>query len=208
VLFAARAAVRDRSAGLTAALVWAALPYLFFSLIATKLYSYVCVAVPALSLLLGYGAASLWTARRGPLRPVFTAALLIWGVQTAAVARERLMADYRLSPWNDFYDYPSFRRAMLEIRADTSPKVIFNVRDSKAAQAMYYAGASAYEQTPTVDVLRSLADRGYRIYFVIHDQKLTAEFLPALQAAGLAGKVRLVPLPNPRENRPKHPYEA
>ena len=183
-------------------------PSAFFSLIATKLYSYVCVAVPALSLLLGYGAASLWAARRGPLRLVFAAALLILGVQTATVAGERLMADYHLCPWNDFYDYPSFRRAMLEIRADTNPKVIFNVRDSKAAQAMYYAGASAYAQTPTVDVLRGLADRGYRIYFVIHEQKLSVEFLPALRAAGLAGKVRLVPLPNPREILLKHPFKA
>ncbi|MEQ1918581.1 MAG: glycosyltransferase family 39 protein, partial [Elusimicrobiota bacterium] len=47
VIYTAREASRRKDAGLAAALCWLAIPYVFFSLIATKLYSYVAVAVPA-----------------------------------------------------------------------------------------------------------------------------------------------------------------
>ena len=63
--YAVREALRIKSPGLVTVLCWMLLPYLFFSAITTKIYAYVCVAVPAVCLLWGFCAASLWAARDG-----------------------------------------------------------------------------------------------------------------------------------------------
>jgi len=208
VAYAAREAARSEAAGLASALCWLAVPYAFFSLIATKLYAYVAVAVPALCLLAGFGCAAAWAARGGRYRTAALAALVAAGVQTGAVAVERLRADYSVSPWSGTYDYPSFRRAMLRLREVPGPKVLLNVGDSKSPQAMYYSGAAAYPGTPDAAAVRGLLARGYRVFVLVEEDKRGADEPAALKAAEFRGKILYIPVPPPLVSDPRHPYEA
>ncbi|MBI2789249.1 MAG: glycosyltransferase family 39 protein [Elusimicrobia bacterium] len=208
VAYAAREAARSRHAGLASALCWLAIPYLFFSLIATKLYAYVAVAVPALCLLAGFGCAAAWAAKGGRYRAAALAALVAAGVQAGAVAVERLRADYSRSPWSETYDYPSFRREMLRLREVPGPKVLLNVGDSKSPQAMYYSGAAAYPGTPDAAAVRGLLARGFRVFVLVEADKRGADEPAALKAAEFRGKILHIPVPPPLAADPKHPYEA
>jgi 4-amino-4-deoxy-L-arabinose transferase-like glycosyltransferase len=206
--YAVLEAGRRRAPGLSAALIWLLLPYLFFSVIATKLYAYVSVAVPAACLLAGFAGAALWAARRGPRRMVVAAVLLAGAAQAGLVAAERVRADYATCPWNERYDYPSLRRAMIALARVPGPKAILNVGDGKAPQAMYYSGSSAYSDAPTVELVRGLLDRGYLVFVVLDEEKRGADIPPALKTSEFAKKVLYIPLPPPRGPYPKHPYEA
>lgn len=203
-----REAARGKSAGFAVALIWAFLPYVFFSAIATKLYAYVCVATPAVCLLAGFAAAALWAARAGPYRAPALAALLAAGAQTAAVAAERVRADYSVCPWNDVYDFPEFRRVMLKLAEIPGPKVLLNVADSKAPQAMYYSGTPSYAGAPDAAQVRGLLARGYRVFILVERAKRGADVPPELKAPEFRGRISFVPLPPPLAPYPRHPYEA
>lgn len=207
VAWSLREAARGRE-GFGAALTWLLLPYAFFSLIATKLYAYVCVAAPAACLLGGAALAAAWAARAGRARPVALALLVAAGAQTAAVAAGRVLADYSVCPWNDAYDYPSFRRTMLLLREAPGPKVLLNVADGKAPQAMYYSGTPAYSDAPDAALVRGLLGRGYRVFVLLDEGEPASRRFPALGAAEFRGKIFFVPLPAPLVSDPKHPYEA
>ena len=206
--YAGLEAARRKDPGLASALIWLVLPYLFFSLIATKLYAYVCVAVPAACLLTGFAAAALWAARRGRWNRAAAAILLVGAAQAGLVAVERVRADYATCPWNDVYDYPSFRRAMLALGRVPGPRAVLNVRDGKAPQAMYYSGASAYSEAPTAALVRGLLHRGYRVFVVIEDAKRGMDVPAELRTAEFHRKVLFITVPPPRAPYPKHPYEA
>lgn len=206
--FAVREAARGKGPGPATLLCWILLPYLFFSSIATKLYVYVCVAAPAICLLWGFAAASLWAARGGRYRPAVFVILLAVGAQTGFVAVERLRADYSICPWNGLYDYPSFRRTMLRLREVPGPKILLNVGDSKAPQAMYYSNTPAYPDAPTASLARDLLRRGYRVFVLVEEEKRGAAAAPELNAPEFRGKIFFIPVPAPLLLDGKHPYEA
>jgi hypothetical protein len=208
LVYAVREAARRSDAGLTAALTWLIIPYVFFSLIATKLYSYVAVAVPAACLLMGFCVASLWAARNGRRRAAVLAVLLVVGAQVGVVAVERLRADYSICPWSDVYDYPSFRRTMLRLREVPGPKVLLNVGDSKSPQAMYYSNAPAYPDAPSAPVVRGLLSRGRRVFVLVEEDKRGADVPRELKAKEFRGRIFYIPLPAPLRHDPKHPYES
>jgi len=206
--YALREASRGKNPGSATVLCWILLPYLFFSSIMTKIYGYVCVTAPAVCLLWGFGAAALWAARAGRRRAAALAALLAVGAQAAVVAVERVRADYSVSPWSGVYDYPSFRRVMHKLREVPNPKVLFNVRDYKSPQAMYYSGASAYPDAPSAALARDLLGRGYRVFVLVEEHKHGTDAPAELRAAEFRGKIFYVPVPAPLVVDDKHPYEA
>lgn len=170
-------------------LLWLALPYVFFSAIATKLYSYPCAAVPAVCLLLGLGASALL--REGPLARGAVALVLI-----AAVA-PRLRADYSIPVWSTVYDYAALRNVALKIGKEPGNKIVLNVKDDKSPQVMFYSGVPAYPDAPTPALMKDLKARGYRVFV------LQAEGERVSAPGGL-----IVPLPAPLVQPAKHPYEA
>lgn len=204
VIFAVISARRTKNPGLVSALAWLVIPYAFFSLIATKMYAYTAVAVPALCLLSGYAAASLWKERR---RPVALAVLVAVAGQVALVAAERIRADYSVAR-SDVYDYPSFRRVMLKLREVPGPKVLLNVADNKSPQAMYYSATPAYPDAPSAALVRDLLRRGYRVFVLVQEDNPAPAHPQELQTAEFRGKIFFVPVPSPLILDGKHPYEA
>lgn len=208
LVYAIREASRRKDAGLAAALCWLLIPYAFFSLIATKLYAYTAVAVPAFCLLAGFAAAALWAARKGPRRALVLGAMIAAGTQTALVALERVRADYSVAPWNEVYDYPSFRRVMLKLREVPGPKILLNVADSKAPQAMYYSKTPSYPDALTVPLARDLMRRGYKIFVLVEDANRGPAAASELNAPEFRGNIFYIPVPSPLSFDVKHPYEA
>ncbi len=188
--FAAAAAYAWRKGGPggKAVLLWIALPYAFFSLIATKLYSYPSAAMPAACLLAGFAAAGVW--RKGPLARGVVARRLL------ALAVPRLRADDSTPVWNGAYDYAALRAVSFKIGAEPGRKVVLNVRDGKAAQVMYYSGVPAYADAPTPALLEELRAAGRRVFVFRAEGE-------ALSAPGAA----IVPLPAPLSRPLVHPYE-
>lgn len=208
VAYAAFEVRRGRNPGLASVLAWLLIPYIFFSLISTQLYSYVAIAVPAVCLLLGFAAAALWAARAGRMRTAALGLLLAAGVQTAAVAVERATADYSIAPWNTIYDYPSFRSVMLKLREVPGSKVLLNVKDDKSPQAMYYSQTPSYPDAPTPEVVRGLLARGMRVFVLIEADQHGADVPASLKTTEFRGKISYIPVPAPLAFDPEHPYES
>ncbi|MDP3542997.1 MAG: glycosyltransferase family 39 protein [Elusimicrobiota bacterium] len=206
--YAALEVRRGGKPGLASALAWLLIPYVFFSLIATKLYAYVAIAVPAVCLLAGFAAAALWAARTGRFRPAAAGLLLAAGAQAATVAYERATADYSTPPWNTIYDYPSFRSVMLKLRGIPGPRILLNVGDNKAPQAMYYSQAPSYPDAPTPEVVRDLLSRGFRVFVLVEADKRGADVPEGLKTREFRGRISYIPVLAPRAFDPKHPYEA
>ncbi|UPT73429.1 MAG: glycosyltransferase family 39 protein [Elusimicrobiota bacterium] len=182
-------ALKKRSPGVQALLLWVGLPYVFFSLIATKLYSYPCASVAAVCLLAGLAGAAAW--RRGPLARGAVALALL------ALAVPRLRADYSAPVWSTTYDYAALRAVSLKIGAEPGKKVVLNVKDHKSAQVMYYSGVPAYPDAPTPALVKDLRARGYRVFVFLEEGERVA-----------APGALLVPLPAPLAGPVLHPYEA
>lgn len=171
-----------------AVLLWIALPYAFFSLIATKLYSYPSAAMPAVCLLAGSAAAA--ALKRGPLARGAVALVLL------ALAATRLRADYSAPVWNEVYDYPALRDVSFKIAAEPGKKIVLNVKDGKAAQVMYYSGVPAYPDAPTPALLKELRESGRRVFVFRAEGE-------SVSAPGAS----VVPLPAPLSRPRVHPYE-
>ncbi len=211
---------RRRNRVLGAILLWAVAPYLVFSIMATKLHAYVAPAIPALLLLVGWLLVRSWgmvrqggaRVSRGPWwrgHARLAAALLLSGlglVHVVSAAAERLSADYSVWPWNFLYDQDAFRRTMREIGDLGGEKVIFNVGDYKAIQAMYYADCPAYMNVPDLQTVAGLLDRGFRIFIVLDAMQTNREPIMALHEAGLLQGITLVRIDPPRRRPQKHPY--
>ncbi len=102
-------------------------------------------------------------------------------------AVERFVADDGLCPWNTAYDYPAFRKAMREIATEDGPKVLFNVAEGKAIQAMYCADCSAYPEVPPPAKVRELIGKGWRVYAFVDAQGSNLSQLRELERAGRRG---------------------
>jgi len=208
LIFSLHHAWHRKDAGLISALAWLLIPYAFFSVIATKLYSYTAVAVPAMCLLTGFALASLWEAREGGRRRIVLAVLAVAGVQAGLVTFERIRADYSIAPWNSVYGYPEFRRVMLKLREVPGPKVLLNVADDKSPQAMYYSGTPSYPDAPTAVLARDLLRRGRRVFVLLQEGKSSKDAAPELDTKEFRGKIFFIPVPAPLFLDGKHPYEA
>jgi len=202
---------RDRRVAVV--LAWALAPYLVFSLARTRVYAQVAPAVPALLLLVGHAAGALGAPWRKPptaviARTAGACLLVVLVVHLVALGAERHRADYRVCPWSRLYDCGAFRAAMRDIGRQRGPRVILNVGDGKAIQAMYYAEAPAYAGVPPAAAVIQLLDRGYRVYLVLHGREPAPGPIEPLREAGLLDRVTVVRIPPPAPFRGRHPYLA
>jgi hypothetical protein len=175
----------------------------------------VAIGVPAVLLVIGYAIASLlsfWKKALSKRGNVFSqiATLITVGLILAyviPVVIDRMAADYSICPWNNLYDYPTFRDKMLKIGGLKGEKVILNVGDDKKIQAMYYTGSLAYSDVPSPDEIIALIEKGYRPYIVIDARLRNVKRIRALlKDAVLKNQITLVGIPRPQAFVAKHPY--
>lgn len=170
-------------------LVWTAVPYLVFSVLATRMPGYVMIGAPAIFLLLASGVvrAYQWLPPRGRRR---TAGLVVLGVTVLLTGR------YLLEPRGPLANRdgsPAFARDLerLANRLGLPDAVLFNV--PRPIDAMFYSGYTAYERMPTKAEVRDIVASGRPL--VIYSQPVVLHWcLPA-------GRCRIVE----RFTAPYHP---
>ena len=144
-----------------AMLAWIAVPYVAFSLMATKMPAYVAVAAPAMFLL--QSEFWLWlnarrVSERGMRRSLLTAAVVIFAL---------LPARHLLSPTGPLEARdrnPQWSRDLRRLTESigASRAVVFNV--PLPIEAMFYTPYVAYGGLPTGAQVRLLHDDGYRVF--------------------------------------------
>ena len=146
------------SAGAGVAL-WFALPYLFFSLLPTKMENYPMLAAPAICLMIGAMIEQL-VAQDLPVRSPRPAALLLLGLLVGLPAR------FLVERWKPFHRFESERAVSARLRAlsgQLGPGKLAMFREPHPIEAMYYANAVAYPQSPTPDDEARARALGYRV---------------------------------------------
>ena len=137
-------------------LVWLAVPYVVFSLVATRLPAYVMIAAPAIFILLAAGVdrgRDLLPAR-GPGRAVGVAVLVLMVLLTG-----RFLLEPR-GPMEKRDRSPSFARQLerLPERVGLADAVLFNV--PKPIDTMFYTRYTAYERMPTESEVNEIRAAG------------------------------------------------
>jgi 4-amino-4-deoxy-L-arabinose transferase-like glycosyltransferase len=164
MVMAAITALRLRWSPLSLVLVWVAVPYLTFSLVATRLPGYVMVAAPALFLIQAWA----WIVLRDRLRQS-TAATRRLALAALLVLLALLPGRYLLEPSGPFerrdrWPAQTRRFAGLHARLGRDDAVLFNVPDE--IQAMFYSPYTAYSRMPTTSEVAAL--RARRVDVVIY----------------------------------------
>ncbi|MGE5047749.1 MAG: ArnT family glycosyltransferase, partial [Deltaproteobacteria bacterium] len=132
-----------------ALLAWAALPYAFFALVATKMENYVMPAAPAIMLMSAWSTVQLW---RTPSR---------WA-RVLAAALVLLPVRYTIERWKPFRHFEQERRIARALRALPSGRVLV-VAAKHPIEAMFYGARAAYSELPDGPTLQRLRREGWQI---------------------------------------------
>lgn len=142
-------------------ILWVMIPYLFFSVVATKMQGYVLFTAPALFLV----TAKFWVYlknRRNDLRPrwlvVLTLVLLL-----ALPVRYSLE---RIKPFSNSLKVPGWVTEVQNLKITDTKTVIFN--SPFPIETMFYHECSAYGHLPDQRMIDSLRDAGYDVV-ILHD---------------------------------------
>ncbi len=171
------AVVRTGSSGeRRALLLWVTIPYVVFSLCATKAPGYVMVAAPALFLLQADVWLWLWQKRQADNQ--FAKRLLFGGVLLLLAV---LPARHLLEPTGPLEQRernPKWVRDLrgLPARIGAEHAVVFNVE--KSIEAMFYTPYVVYPHFPSAAQAQSLQQRGYRVYVFSNGSAPLSELPP------------------------------
>ena len=151
--------VHAARAGQRTLLVWVAVPYIVFSLSATRLPAYVMIAAPAIFILL---AAGVERAREllppsGPRRAAGQVVIVVMVLLTGRFLLEPH------GPMEKRDRSPSYARQLerLDDRLQLPGAILFNV--PKPIDAMFYTGYTAYQRMPTDAEVNDLRAQGHAV---------------------------------------------
>ena len=145
-----------------ALLLWAAIPYVVFSMCATKTPGYVMVAAPALFLV--QADVWLWLWRKRQAASQITKRILLGTVMfLLAVLPARQLLE-PTGPLEQRDRNPKWARDLRRLTARIGPEnaVLFNVQ--RNIEAMFYTPYVVYPHLPSAAQARSLQQRGFKTY--------------------------------------------
>lgn len=149
--------------------VWFILPYLFFSLVATKCANYVMISSPAVFLILAYFCwylidnLSLFKYKK-----LIIALIILLMLLPVRYSLERM------KPFKNYDKNPDWAKELrtLNNRIEDRNSVLFNVK--KPIEAMFYASFTAYSFMPTQRQIRRVHEKGYKVVILKGDSQLPA----------------------------------
>jgi 4-amino-4-deoxy-L-arabinose transferase len=146
----------------SALLLWIAVPYLVFSLMATKMPAYVMLAAPAVFLLQAEFVWLLWTwraseSRTGKRQLIAATAVVLVTLATASLLSPTGPFEHRDRNPQWARDLRDLNRAVGEGKA-----AVFNL--AAPIEAMFYTPYLAYPFAPTEEQIEILRARGYRVF--------------------------------------------
>lgn len=208
---------KSRDPRLLSVILLAFLPYIVFSVSKTNLYSFIAPAVPGVLLLVGFCISSLVPFLQKLMSKgmvlkyrIFALSITLFGmIYIVSIFAERIKADYSICPWNLLYDCNHFRTEMKKIGRIPGNKIVLNVGDGKAIQAMYYGDLIAYPVVPSHKEIRKLFSKEYKVFMVVdfrqRNYKKNLKQIQGLRSAGLLEKIQLIPIKGPTVIA-KNPY--
>ncbi|MDP1676286.1 MAG: glycosyltransferase family 39 protein [Bacteroidota bacterium] len=139
--------------------VWIFVPYLFFSIVATKMPGYVMFSAPAVFIILAW---SIWKIKESVstkkwIRITLVLFLIILPIRYSIE---------RLKPFQEIDRNPLWAQQFrnFSIMIGDQKAVIFNT--PHYIEAMFYSHATAYPFIPSQDQLRHVKDSGYAVYII------------------------------------------
>src|ERR1035437_750526 len=148
---------------------WFALPYLFFSFVATKMPGYVMISAPAIFIMLSW---AFWTVKENlenssfrSLKIIFLVLLLLLPIRNAKD---------RIGPFgkSDRNYHWAARLRELNSQVPQSKAVVFNVEHY--IEAMFYCNFTAYPFIPSKEQIQLAVERGCSVY-IFDDPSITSE---------------------------------
>ncbi|HEY0780965.1 MAG TPA: hypothetical protein VGE98_00810, partial [Thermoanaerobaculia bacterium] len=142
--------------------LWIAIPYLAFSLAATKMASYVMIAAPAVFLVI----AAFWLRLRAAApEAAWARALRALGLFLLLALPLRYTLE-RLKPWSDYDRDPAWARQLKALPARLGPQkaALFGV--DHPIEAMFYTPYPAYPGLPNAATVAMLRAQGFRTVVV------------------------------------------
>ncbi len=163
--------IRDRrSKPLQLLTFWITIPYLIFSIAATKMPGYVMMSAPAVFLAVARiitSLQSLKTRRWRRLAPVLVAAMLLLPLRYG-IERVKPMA----GPEEQSREWAK-RYRLIDERTGGGPIVLFGM--DRPIEAMFYSSAVAYSRDPRPELVSDLRRRGYRVLVTESDGESFSE---------------------------------
>jgi 4-amino-4-deoxy-L-arabinose transferase-like glycosyltransferase len=155
--------------GAYALAVWFVLPYLFFSIVATKMPGYVMISAPAILIIL---AKMFWVIKENFHDSKFKPAIIVLLVLIVVLP---IRYSYeRIRPFRDIDRNPGWTQELqlLNSKVHGEKAAVFNVEHY--IEAMFYADVSAYRFFPDSKMLNQAAANGFRV-FIYDDQRIPPE---------------------------------
>lgn len=147
-------------------LTWIALPYIFFSFVATKMPGYIMFCAPAVFIILAE-----MIQRFFALRKTVQYKFFVWIIILLLVMLPIRYSMERIRPFRNIDRNPGWVRELrlLQNKIGTGKAAVFNIEHP--IEAMFYAKVSAYAGLPNAEQINEAHKRGFRIY-IYDDPKL------------------------------------
>lgn len=140
--------------------IWFWIPFLFFSLVATKMQGYLLFTAPAIFLWTAYTFVTFWhdRKRRTWLR-VLSALLILLPIRYSLE---------RIKPFQR--DYPAWQQTLDQLEALRPQEPFVLCQEPHYIEAMFQYGGTVYPFLPEEKYLEKWQSQGYRIYFRANNQ--------------------------------------
>jgi 4-amino-4-deoxy-L-arabinose transferase-like glycosyltransferase len=164
---------RKREPSLLRLAVWLLLPYIAFSLAATKMAGYVMTAAPALFLI--EALFWLWLLDRDPQQWAGWQRGLRWAVLALLVVLPLRFTLERLKLSPAYDRNPPWAQAMRRLPARIGPGKVVLLNVDRPVEAMFYTPYIAYARIATPQQIARLRQEGFRV-IVFDDGRLSSTF--------------------------------
>lgn len=160
---------RNLSADKFVLVLWLALPYIFFSFVATKMPGYVMMSAPPMFIILSW---AFWIISEERKKPKYrTAKIFLLALLLVLPIRYSIE---RVKPFENKDRNPGWTKELrkLESTVGSSKAAIFNVEHY--IEAMFYAKVSAYPFIPDQKQIDQAVGRGFKV-FIYDDSRIPPE---------------------------------
>lgn len=149
--------------------LWFALPYLFFSFVATKMPGYVMISAPPIFIMLSW---AFWAINEKKKKPKYRIATMFL-LALLLVLPIRYSIE-RVKPFESKERHPAWTKELqkLENKVGASKAAVFNIEHY--IEAMFYAKVSAYPFIPDQKQIDKAVGRGFKV-FIYDDSRIPPE---------------------------------
>jgi 4-amino-4-deoxy-L-arabinose transferase len=138
-------------------LIWILIPYLFFSLVKTKMQGYILFTSPAIFIMTALCFDYLWNINNKGLYFFKFIALMLFLLPVRYSIE-------RIKPFSNIPRYHSWILKMKNLEKENEGKKVVVVNFKYAIEAMFYTNMVVYEKLPDTNEIEKLLSSGYKVY--------------------------------------------